>query len=269
MGLHLGIKPKLEKGVDQLIARQRYSIQRKTDLTLLADQLGSDKGTRFSAHLYTRVYEKFFRRLRDQPLCLLEIGLMRSDIERRTIQRKDDGTSLAAAAHAPSLQMWRKYFPLATLFGFDIDDFSKVDIEGCTIFRGDMSSREDLAKLVSAIDRPIDILIEDASHASHHQQIALGFLFPKLQAGGMYVIEDLHWQDDRLEEKGAPKTKDLLMQLKVAGTFQSPYLSLEERIYIQRNTEKLWLFDSNTTDVEDPTDALAVLIKGSSKSRLP
>jgi hypothetical protein len=63
----------------------------------------------------------------------------------------------------------------ADIFGFDIDDFSKVSIGRCKIIQGGMSSRDDLARFVRAIARPIDILI--GSHASHHKQIAFGYLF--------------------------------------------------------------------------------------------
>ena len=46
---------------------------------------------------------------------------------------------IASGRQAPSLEMWRRYFPKAKLFGFDIDDFSSVEIDGCVILQGDMS----------------------------------------------------------------------------------------------------------------------------------
>jgi hypothetical protein len=255
--LNLGLK----NAVKQSIARYGYSIQKLNELTQLADRFGSDKGTRLSAHMYTRIYHKFFNGLRNCPICLLEIGLLRSDIDSRRETCATEGTSFAIASHAPSLEMWRRYFPNAEIFGFDVDDFSGVKIDRCTILRGDMSSRTDLVNLLRSVNRPIDILIEDGSHASHHQQIALGTLFPAVQSGGMYIIEDLHWQNDRIEQKNAPKTRDLLRRLQVQGTLESPYLSSDERLYIQENTAKVWLFDSMTHDVEDSSDAIGFLIK--------
>ena len=124
-----------------------------------------------------------------------------------------------------------------------------------------MSSRDDLAQLVSAISHPIDIVIDDGSHASHHQQIALGRLFPQVRSRGIYVIEDLHWQDEELERKEAPKTRDILRRLQIEGTFESPFLSKEEQKYVQTNVDTLWLFDSLATNIEDTSDALAVLLK--------
>jgi hypothetical protein len=153
------------------------------------------------------------------------------------------------------------FFPNAQLFGFDIDDFSSVKIDGCKILRGDAASREDLASLIKTIGRPVDILIDDASHASHHQQICLGMLFPMVSSGGMYVIEDLHWQDERIEKKDAPKTRLLLRRLQVQGVFRSPYLSVDEQTYIESNISNVWLFDSLTNDVDDASDAIGILVK--------
>jgi len=231
------------------------------ELTQLADLFGSDKGNCLSGHFYTRVYHKLFKRLRSSPIRLLEIGLLRTDIDARRLDNAAEGESSASGARAPSLEMWRTYFPNATLLGFDIDDFSQVKIEGCTILRGDVASRESLEELSRKIGKAIDILIDDASHVSHHQQLCLGILFPKMASGGMYIIEDLHWQDGRFEKMEAPKTRHLLRKLKAHGTFESPYLSAEEQKYIQTNTKAVWLFDSLTSDVEDASDALGIIIK--------
>lgn len=249
------------KRVKRILARRKYAISKINELTQLADLLGSDKGTRLSGHLYTRIYDKFFKRLRHSPISLLEIGLMRTDIDARRWGNAAEGNSLASSFGAPSLEMWRTYFPNATLYGFDIDDFSNVKIDGCTILRGDVGSRDSLRELIRTISNPIDIVIDDASHASHHQQLSLGLLFPKVAPGGMYVIEDLHWQDHRFEKSDAPKTRQLLRQLQVQGTFNSPCLSDEEQKYIESNVENIWLFDSFTTEVDDPSDALAILKK--------
>jgi hypothetical protein len=129
----------------------------------------------------TRVYERFFRSIRNDALVIAEMGLLRSDAD----GRKASWKTTAVAYTAPSLQMWRAYFPHADIFGFDIDDFSAVKIDNCNILRGDMSSKADLLRLAHAIGRPIDIIIDDASHASHHQQIALGTLFPFVRDGGL------------------------------------------------------------------------------------
>jgi hypothetical protein len=246
----------------RFLARRSIGVSRLTELTRLADTFGSDKGTQKSAHLYTRVYEKLFEPFRDDQIALLEIGLLRSDVDARRELCAAEGETDAQAYQAPSLQMWRAYFPKADLFGFDIDDFSNVKIDRCRIFRGDMSRRDDLVAAAKEIGKPIDILIEDGGHVSHHQQIALGALFPFIRSsGGMYIIEDLHWQNPKFEKCSAPKTRDLCRQLQVNRNFKSPFLSDEERMYIQDNTASVRLYDSFTREVEDPSDAIAVLMK--------
>lgn len=244
----------LRRKVRVFLTKRKYAISRMNELTRLADLLGSDKGTRLSAHLYTRVYDKLFSKFRYRPICLLEIGLARREVR---LVRSDNHS----IGRAPSLEMWRIYFPKAAVFGFDIDDFSGVNILGCTILRGDAGSRENLQDLLFAIGRPIDVVIDDGSHASHHQQLGLGVLFPQMASGGMYIIEDLHWQDERIEKENAPKTRQLLRKLQVQGTFESPYLTDDERKYIQNNVAAVWLFDSLTNEVDDASDALAILIK--------
>jgi hypothetical protein len=230
-------------------------------LTYLADVKGSDKGNLLNAHLYTRVYDKMFHALREDNLTVVEIGLLRTDIDGRRPLNAAEGSTFARATKAPSLEIWRAYFPNARIFGFDIDDFTAVRIPNCEIVRGDMSSRVDLAHLAAKIRGPIDILIDDGSHVSHHQQIALGFLFPHIRSGGLYIIEDLHWQDAQLEKPGVCKTRDVLRRFRIDGSFKSPYLSVGEERYIEDNTNDVWLFDSQSTLHVDATDALGILRK--------
>jgi hypothetical protein len=47
----------------------------------------------------------------------------------------------------------------------------------------------------------------------------------------------------------------------VDGTLDSPFISKDQRRYIEDTVESVLLFDSLTSDVSDSTDALAVLFK--------
>ena len=252
----------LLENANKILRRQRLSLRRIDKLTALADRFGSDKGTLSEAHGYTRVYSRIFDKLKDRRIVLLEIGLHRLEVD----GRRDDGpvearAKPAIARNAPSLLMWHEFFPQAKIFGFDIDDFSSVSMDRCTILRGDMASPDDLKRLTDSIGEPIDIVIDDGSHASHHQQIALGHIFPHVKPGGMYVIEDLGWQPPPIERDGAPKTRDLLRDLQVNGTFKSPFVSPDQRLGIEQTIDGVQLFDSMSTLVRDPTDSLAVLRK--------
>jgi hypothetical protein len=240
------------------LEREGFAVKPVDDLTRLADRFGSDKGS--IHHFYTRAYRQFFEHFREKEFALLELGLLRPDVDKRRAVNAIEGAGSKATGKAPSLQMWRVYFPQAQLFGFDIDDFSDVHIDRCVIVQGDMSSRDDLHRLVNTIGQQLQIVIDDASHASHHQQICLGMLFPYLSSGGLYVIEDLHWQDDLTEKPNARKTRDVLRLAQATQSFESPYMTRSEQEHIQQNVDKIWLFDSLAND-PDPSDALAIIKK--------
>jgi hypothetical protein len=226
--------------------------QSRDALTILANRYGSDKGDKaHGRHCYTEIYDRLFRSKRLEPVVLLEIGLLHPF--------DADGT----ATRAPSLQMWREYFPRARLFGFDINDFSKVALPNCTIFRGDMGSREDVRGMARSAAMPFDIIVEDGSHASHHQQIALATLFPFVAAGGLYIIEDLHWQPAGIEKIAVPKTRSLCRDFKLSRTFQSPVITDAESAYLAENIESIDLFDSMDRYNLDNKDGLAVITKRS------
>lgn len=107
--------------------------------------------------------------------------------------------------------MWVDYFPKAHIYGFDIDDFSAVQLPRTRIIRGDQGNPEDLLRVVQACPT-FDVIIDDGSHASSHQQITLQTLFPTLVSQGLYIIEDLNFQPADIEA-ALPctyKTKDLL-----------------------------------------------------------
>jgi hypothetical protein len=215
------------------------------ELTRLANHYGSDKGNRvFARHYYTRIYHQLFAHLRHSPITLLEIGLL------HPAEHRD-------AARAPSLRMWRDYFPFARLIGFDIDDFSSVSVSNCRIVQGDMSSRDDLSQLFAL--GPFDIVIDDASHASPHQQIALACLFPHVRPGGLYFIEDLNWQPVQLERADVPQTRTLLRR----KCFESPVITSAEAQFLAANVESIQLFNTRDACNLDKHDALAVLAKAS------
>jgi len=225
------------------------------DLTALANRYGSDKGTTaFARHAYTRIYSLLFSPLRQRNLRILELGLLH-------VSNAAWGASHGGrGGDAPSLRIWRDYFPNATLFGFDIADFSAVRIPGCEVLRGDAGSRTDLAALVATTGGRFDIVIDDASHASSHQQIALATLFPHVVPGGLYIVEDLHWQPKHLDTPDVPKTVDLLRRLEVGMTIASPAITPDERDYIVAHARSVRLFDS-AAGRGDCRDALAIIEK--------
>ena len=87
--------------------------------------------------------------------------------------------------------MWRDYFgPEATIFGIDIDETcSKISNTGCEIRIGSQVDR-DFLRLVLAEMGGIDVVIDDGSHLNSHVVETFSMLFPLLNSGGTYLIED-------------------------------------------------------------------------------
>jgi cephalosporin hydroxylase len=164
------------------------------NLTALANRFGSDKGTVVGnpPHRYTFLYDLVFHELRHRPINLLEMGL--------AIGGPELGGPTERSVTSPSVLMWLAYFSKARVFGFDISDFSHMVDSRFTFVRGDSGSEGDLGRLAAAAPE-YHVVIDDASHASFHQQLALKALWPRMAAGGLYVIEDLNWQSPHFETR--------------------------------------------------------------------
>lgn len=162
------------------------------NLTDLADRYGSDKGS--TKHRYTELYHMLFNPYRQRKITFLEMGLliggpeMGVDADRET-------------QDCPSVRMWLEYFPKAEIHGLDISDFSWFKHKRFTFHRCDMDDRAEIARAIAEIKPAPEIVIDDASHASHHQQNAFLEIFPKMPSGGLYIIEDLRWQPPPYEQK--------------------------------------------------------------------
>ena len=65
----------------------------------------------------------------------------------------------------------------------------------------DQSSLPDLERICTDFmaGEPIDAVIDDASHFYDETKASFEFLFPRLRPGGLYVIEDWGWANQRIE----------------------------------------------------------------------
>ena len=134
-------------------------------------------------------------------MCFLEMGLFIGGPEHGV--DKDRVTT-----DLPSIKMWLEYFPKSHIHGLGISDFSWYKDDRFTFVRCDMDTRENIEMATGDLPE-MDIILDDASHASYHQQNAFLELFPKLKPGGLYIIEDLRWQPSMMEKEGITKTADL------------------------------------------------------------
>ncbi len=210
------------------------------NLTFLANRFGTDKGNAVgNAHNYTVLYSFLLEAWRNEQFYMLELGLQGGggdpmvylDLDRRT-------------SDVPSIRMWLEFFPGAHCYGFDCSDFSNIKIPRFTFIRGDLSNRSDLDKLASAMP-PLRLVIDDASHASYHQQIAFVRLFWRLESNGLYFIEDLDYQPSY--ESSLPscmETHEVFQHFLETGSFKLPYVdhsgarnlaTLIRNVFVHRN----------------------------------
>jgi hypothetical protein len=134
----------------------------------LALEHGTDKSSEF--HGFSRFYEFHLGPLREQPLTVLEIGVL----------------------EGASARMWRDYFPAAKILAIDfLESALEHEDERITIFIGDQTDRSFLDRVVAAAG-PFDVVIDDGGHQHDEQLTSLFHLWPHVKPGGLYAIEDVH-----------------------------------------------------------------------------
>jgi len=111
---------------------------------------------------FLELYKKHFRDRRVKRL--LEIGVQ----------------------YGGSLKLWEDFFPKAEIIGLDNDPTCKEYVKKNFVL-GDQTDR----KLLGTLGE-FDVVIDDGGHTMRQQQETFDILFPKLNLGGLYVIEDLH-----------------------------------------------------------------------------
>jgi hypothetical protein len=221
----------------------------------IANRFGSDKGTKiFHAHDYTRLYSFLFERWRWDTFSMLEIGLLRGGVEA-------GASSDRVGEDAPSIRMWLEFFRNAFCYGFDLSDFSHLRLDRFRFYRGDLSSSEDLETLAANLPL-LRIIIDDGSHASYHQQMAFAKLFDRVEPGGFYVIEDLHWQppfEDSLPR--CRKTSDVFETFLQTGQLELDLVDPEVRQAIMQQIGNVYIHRSESGGVDCWTMKLVAIQK--------
>ena len=98
-----------------------------------------------------------------------------------------------------SLQMWRRYFgEEAVIYGIDINPAcARLDGQAGQVRIGSQTDAEFLRSVVTEMGG-VDIVLDDGSHQMAHVFESLKILFPLVQIGGIYMIEDLmtsYWRN--------------------------------------------------------------------------
>jgi hypothetical protein len=170
-------------------------------------------------HHYFDIYTRHFEAYRSRPIKMLEIGVFRGG----------------------SLRMWKEYFhPDSTIVGIDIDKTCKDhEIADNKVFVriGSQADPEFLAQVNKEFG-PFDIILDDGSHKTHHQNISFGALFrPALTDGGCYMVEDVHtnyWLK-------AVDSEDTFIELskQMVDMLHEPYFDREEANFRHEHAEAI------------------------------
>jgi hypothetical protein len=150
-------------------------------------------------HDYTRFYDFYFKPIRDTEIYLLELGV-------------SDGASL---------KVWSEYFthPKSLICGVDHEKrYQDWDDPKVHIVIADQKDSEAILQGFSKHTYYWNIIIDDASHKFHDQIESWKKLWPHLQSGGLYIIEDIYDYRDKNGELFGIFINDLIHDAVVSRT---------------------------------------------------
>lgn len=173
---------------------------RETELAMLCDNYGSDKGsidnsTKFftwPAHSYTEIYSELFSNNREDIKRVFECGIGTNNpelISSMGIKGKPGA----------SLRVWRDYFPNAQIYGGDIDKSILFEDRRISTYYVDQQSENSIKELWSSIGKneEFDVMIDDGLHTFDAAITLFENSVSNLNSHGVYVIEDVYVKDLR------------------------------------------------------------------------
>jgi hypothetical protein len=200
----------------------------------LAMNTSTDKGS--GIHNYCVKYEKYLPFDRLKPIKVLEIGV----------------------SGGGSLDMWKGFYPNATIVGIDIEPVCKkyenID-KNIFVEIGSQYDPEFLNKVIEKYEE-FDLIIDDGSHLQHHVIFSFEFLFNFIKSSGVYVVEDSccsYWEEFLNSEKNNSSIKyfqSLVNDVNFYGQYQENfhphYARREDYLILQTKRKNLPI----RTDIE-------------------
>ena len=187
-------------------------------LTEIGIRYGTDKAY---YHSFTEFYNDYFEQFLGKPINILEIGI----------------------ASGGSLSTLREYFPHATIYAIDINQQS-VNLKLGDNVHTYLCSQDDFEKLkILFCNIKFDIIIEDGSHMTSHQQSSLGFFFPYLNKKGIYICEDLHtsYNAEYIDTKDT--TMDMINHYQRFREIKSNVITGDQILYLNANIVDCILYE--------------------------
>ena len=218
----------------------------KKDLNYLFEHFNSDKGEyyinqymqpikrnnkRIDAHGYSKIYEKYFEKIRGDNLNVLELGSFYGN---------------AAGA-------FYYYFKNSKIFSGDIcPDLFRYKSSRLKNFYINTSSMSSIDEILIKNKDNFNIIIEDASHTLKDQIISLFLLFRKVLPNGIFVCEELDFPETRKDMNLGneyPDLKQILLAIKSNQDFDSKYIKDEDKKYFLENFKSFEIYKGKINEV--------------------
>ena len=218
----------------------------KKDLDYLFEYFNSDKGNyyinqymqpikkknkRIDAHGYSKIYERYFEKIRNANLNVLELGSFYGN---------------AAGA-------FFYYFKNSNIYSGDIcPDLFRYKSQRLKNFYINTSSEISIKKDLIDNQRIFNVIIEDASHTLKDQIISLFMLFKILSPKGIFICEELDFPETRKDmniNNEYPDLKNILKAIKLNRDFNSKYIKEEDKKYFLDNFNTIEIFKGKINEV--------------------
>ena len=168
----------------------------KTDLSLLCEKYGSDKGYvsfeketpyGWKSHTYTSVYYNLFNHCKNEIKLIFECGIGTNNpnlISNMTFRGKPGA----------SLRVWRDYFINSLIYGADIDKDILFEEDRIKTYYVDQLNEYSIKEMWSNINKSnFDIIFDDGLHTFEAGMTMFINSFDKLRKNGIYIIEDVNF----------------------------------------------------------------------------
>lgn len=160
-------------------------------LRQLINNYGSDK----NINGYTPIYHSLFHPIRNNNINLLEIGIgtMIPSVPSSMV-----GYGIGDYKPGASLRAFRDFFINGKIYGGDIQKDCMFEENRIKTFLFDSTDGNECNNILE--DLTFDVIIDDGLHEAQAQLNTFSNLFPRLNSGGYYFIEDIATHNSLYEQ---------------------------------------------------------------------